>query len=122
MPPSADLTHPFTPSLAPVACKTKQGTPRLVRSLRWPSKKFGHVGGFLEYAAEELWSPQGRAVTVQGVWTPFFAQIGEAWALVASAASSVRSTKQVFDTRPARRRLGISLLLRLVERNGILGL
>ncbi|GAB1315523.1 hypothetical protein MFIFM68171_05733 [Madurella fahalii] len=80
------------------------------------SKIFGHVGGFLEYAADAF--KTGKE-SVRALFTPVFATIHEARNIINATESSAHD---VFNQHHDLRRFGASILIRLVERNYVKGI
>jgi hypothetical protein len=81
------------------------------------SKMFGHVQGFLEYAADAF---KGGKKTVLGLFTPIFSTPQEAETIVAAAGAG-GSAAQVFNNHGRMRRFGTAVMLRQVERKGVWG-
>ncbi len=81
----------------------------------YQSKMFGHVEGFLAYAAEAFGA--GKRM-VLGLCTPVFATVHEARGLVAGG----ESVADVFNSHDKLRRFGTAIAIRLVERDGRQGI
>jgi hypothetical protein len=107
---------PFALYLAPVAFENNKERKEWYDTSGGQSKMFGHMEGFLGYAAERFSS--GKKM-VLGLVTHIFPKLLEAKAIVSSGG---RSNLDNFNNHPKLRRFGVAVLLRLVVRNGVQGL
>lgn len=113
-PPPPSNTFALFP--APVAFMTNKERQAWYYPSGNQAKMFGHVEGFLEYAADAF--KDGKKM-VLGLFTPVFATPQDAEGIVAAGGESAR---QVFNNHAKMRRFGTALMLRQVERNGVRGL
>jgi hypothetical protein len=102
---------------APVAFMNNKERKDWYRASGDQSKMFGHVEGFLEYAADAF--KDGKTM-VLGLFTPVFSTPQEAEAIVAAGGGG-GSAAQVFNNHGRTRRFGTAVMLRQVERKGVWG-
>ncbi len=105
---------------APIAFMNNKERQAWFRPTGNQSKMFGHVDGFLEYAAEEF---RAGKTMVLGLCTPVLATLQETKELVDAAGDQGGlSPADVFNNHDKLRRFGTAVMIRLVERDGVLGL
>ena len=105
---------------APIAFMNNEERQTWFRPSGNQSKLFGHVDGFLAYAAEAF---RAGKTMVLGLCTPVFATLQETKGLSdATGDQSGPSPADTFNNHDKLRRFGTAVMIRLVERDGILGL
>ncbi|KAK3303662.1 uncharacterized protein B0T15DRAFT_513810 [Chaetomium strumarium] len=106
----------FALYLAPVAFENNKMRNEWYDVSGKQSKLFGHMDGFVGYAAERFTSGKEP---VLGLLTPVLPTLQEAKQIVRSGG---RSALDSFNSHPKLRRFGVAVLLCLVVRNGVEGL